>query len=229
MGLIKSAHVPTSAAAFSMRDVENAAKGILLRARQQAEALLAAAQQEAEAMKERGYGDGLEAGGRDGLAHGEAEGAKAGAQQALAEHKAEFAAAVNALSAAAAALDASRRDLEAAGLREVIALAAAIARRVTKRQGLLDPDVLTDNLREAMKIVGHAADVRIAIHPAQKAVLEATLPSLRLTWPQLGHVELVEDPALAPGGCRVFTARGCVDADLDAQLDRVIEELLPAD
>jgi flagellar biosynthesis/type III secretory pathway protein FliH len=181
MPLIKSANVPTTVAAFSMRDVENAAKGILLRARQQAEALLAAAQQEADAMREQAYAEGLAAGQRDGVAQGQEAGAAAGAGQALAEHQAQLTGVVTALTAAATELDAQRRDLEAAGLREVIELSAAIARRVTKRQGLIDPDVLTDNLREAMNLVAHAADVRVAIHPSQKATLDATLPALRLS------------------------------------------------
>jgi len=45
----------------------------------------------------------------------------------------------------------------------------------------------------------------------------------------MSHVELLEDAALSPGGCRIFTAGGCVDGDLDVQLDRVIAQLLPVD
>jgi flagellar assembly protein FliH len=162
------------------------------------------------------------------MAKGHQEGLAAGARQALAEHKAQLTQVVTALTAAAGELDASRRNLESDALREVVALACAIARRVTKRQGLIDPDVLADNLREAMKLVAHAVDVRIATHPAQKAVLESSLPQLKLTWPQLAHVQLIEDATLAPGGCRVFTVRGSIDADLDGQLDRVVDDLLPA-
>jgi flagellar assembly protein FliH len=227
MPLIKSAHVPPGAASFSMRDIENHAKAILLRAREQAEALLVAAQQEGEAIKQQAYAEGLDEGRRDGQAQGLQDGTAAGAQQALAEHKADFAQLLGTLATAAAELDASRRALESDGLREVVALSTAIARRVTKRQGLLDPEVLIANLTEAMKLVAHAADVRIAIHPDQKAVLDAALPALRLAWPELKHVELIDDAALAPGGCRIFTARGSIDADLGAQLDRVINDLLP--
>ena len=228
MGLIKSANVPAAAATFSMRDIENHAKAILLRARQQAEALLAEAQREAESLKAQAHAQGLTDGRRDGLAQGKQEGAKAGAAQALAEHKAQLTAAVNALVAASTQFNASRRDLEADGLKEVVALATAVARRVTKRQGLLDPEVLAGNLKEAMKLVAHAADVRIALHPSQRKVLEDTLPALRLTWPDLKHVELTDDPSIAPGGCRIFTARGQVDAELDGQLDRVVADLLPS-
>jgi len=39
--------------------------------------------------------------------------------------------------------------------------------------------------------------------------------------------EIVEDESIAPGGCRVFTSHGHVDADLQTQLDRVTMKLLP--
>jgi flagellar assembly protein FliH len=228
MAVIKSSNVPTTTSPFSLRDVENHAKAMLVRAREQAEALLAAAQQEGDVIRGQAYDEGLAEGRRDGRKQGELEGTKAGAQQALSEHQEQLATLVAALSSAAVEFDASRRELETAGLSEVVALSAAVARRVTKRQGAIDPDVLAENLKQAMKLVCHAADVRVAIHPKQKQVLEDTLPRLRMAWPQLKHLEIVADTSIAPGGCRIFTARGQVDGDLDAQLDRVINELLPA-
>ena len=39
---------------------------------------------------------------------------------------------------------------------------------------------------------------------------------------------VVEDAALAPGGCRVHTRGGKIDASLDAQLDRITADLMPA-
>jgi flagellar assembly protein FliH len=131
------------------------------------------------------------------------------------------------MGSAAAELQASRAELEAAALQEVVRLAIAIARRITKRQGVLDPQVLTANLEEAMKLVSDASDVRIAIHPNQRKTLDAALPQLGLSFPPLKHVEIVEDPAIAPGGCRVFTRNGQIDADLDVQLDRIVSDLLP--
>ena len=77
------------------------------------------------------------------------------------------------------------------------------------------------------KLVVKAADVRIAIHPSQRKTLDAALPRLALQWPSLSHVQIIEDPSIAPGGCRVFTEHGQVNADLDAQLDRIAGELLP--
>jgi flagellar assembly protein FliH len=227
MALIKANHAPATLQPFSMADVEAAAKRVLLRARQQAEQLLHDAQNEAEALKEQAKADGLCEGLELGRAEGLRLGTEAGHAQALAEHREQFTQTIAALSAAASELDAGRQRLEADGLREVVQLAAAIARRVTKRQGLIEPDVLAANVTEAMRLVIHAADVQIAVHPDQRATLVAALPHLRTEWPSLKHVDLVDDPTLSPGGCRIFARGGQVDADLDTQLDRVIADLLP--
>jgi flagellar biosynthesis/type III secretory pathway protein FliH len=69
--------------------------------------------------------------------------------------------------------------------------------------------------------------VRIAINPQQKQVLMDLLPQLRMQWPKISHIELIEDSAIAVGGCRVFTAQGEVDAELDRQIDRIAADLLP--
>jgi len=226
MGLIKSTAVP-AVSAFSMRDIENHAKTILLRARQQADQLLAAAQAEAEAMKTAARAEGLAQGQREGIALGTEQGRQAGQQQALAEHRAQLQQAMAALTIASAALDTSRADLEAAALADVVQLAIAIARRVTKRHGLIDPGVLAANLGEVMKMVINAADVRIAIHPSQRKTLDEALPQLQVKWPTLRHVQVIEDMSIEPGGCRVFTEQGEIEATLGGQLDRIAEELLP--
>ncbi|HWP41095.1 MAG TPA: FliH/SctL family protein, partial [Tepidisphaeraceae bacterium] len=135
---------------------------------------------------------------------------------------------IKALAAAAGELDAARRRLHADATTELIRLAVAIARRVTKLQGALDPSVLTANVAEAIRLVVQSNDVRIAVHPSQKQALAEVLPALKFQWPKLQHVELVEDATLSPGGCRIFTASGEIDADLDRQIDRVAADLLPA-
>lgn len=227
MGLIKSADAASAARPFSMKDVEDHARALIARAQQQAERLLAAAQAEAEqfkaAARAQGYAEGL-AQGREA---GRQEGLKAGRDQALAEQRNQLATLFNTLTVAATQLDASRRQLEAQAVRDVLELAIAIAQRVTKRQGQIDPQVAVANTQEAIKLVCHASDVRIAIHPSCRAALRDAMPRLQLQWPGLEHVELVEDAAIAPGGCRIYTAQGQIDGDLDVQLERIVKDLLP--
>ena len=229
MGLLKASSAPVGLTTFSMRDVEDQAKALLLRARHAAERLLAEAQREGAELKKAAHAQGLAEGRREGLAKGADDGRAAGLKQALEEHRAQLTQAVAALTEAASDLDASRGELEAAALEEVVSLAIAVARRVTKRQALIEPQALTDNLREAMRLVVGAGAVKVAIHPAQRHTLDAALPALRLDFPRLTHVEIVDDHSVEPGGCRVFAGGGQVDATLDEQLDRVVADLLPTE
>jgi len=227
MGIIRANSLPTAPRAFSMNDVEDVAKRVLLKAKLQAENLLAAAMEEAEQLKAAAR----EEGAREGFDHGHAEGVKhgleAGKQDAAKQHSAELKAVVKAFAAATADIEARRKELDAQALTGAVQLAIGIARRVTKREGLIDPAVLQANLAEAIKLSLNAGDLRVAVHPDQLAGLKAALPQLKMKIPAMKHVELLADPGVAPGGCRVYTRHGEVDADLDSQFDRVVADLLP--
>jgi flagellar assembly protein FliH len=227
MGVIKSTQAPLSLSPFSLADIEEAAKRIMARARQQAEKLLAQALHEAQRLKEEARVQGAQIGRREGQTAGLEEGKKTGHEQALSEHREKLSQAVKAASAIAAELDARRCEMEVAAVREVIDLAIAIGERVTKRIGTMDPQCVLANVAESLKLVVHAADLRIAVNPAQKATLAQELPRLKMEWPSLGHVELIDDAGVAPGGCRLLTHHGVIDADLDVQLRNIAAVLAP--
>src|SRR6185295_10233073 len=95
----------------------------------------------------------VEAEARDrGFAEGFAEGQAAGTEQAMRQQAAEVSKLLQTLESAARelneALQRQRRDL----LKDAVVLAAAIARKVTKRQAAIDPAVLEANLREAINL-----------------------------------------------------------------------------
>jgi flagellar assembly protein FliH len=228
MGLIKAESSTASAAApFSMADIEKQAHAIIVRAKSQAARILAEAARIGEEMKQQAQAQGIAEGTKLGFDEGMKRGQEAGHAQALDEHRAALTELVQALTVAANDLETSRRALESEASVDVLRLAVAIARKVSKRQGVADAQVLTTNVSEAMKLAVHASDVRIAVHPSQLKTLEDALPRLKLSWPTLQHVALVEDDSLAPGGCRIATGGGSIDADLDAQVDRIAADLMP--
>jgi flagellar assembly protein FliH len=227
MPVIKSNNAPVTLASFSMKDIEAQARTILLRAQARAEQMITEAQISAAELKENAVTDGIAEGRKEGIAKGTEDGKKIGQQLALNEHKKQLTDLVNALMTGSKELNASRKKLESEATAEVIKLAVAIARRVTKKYGELDPSILTANVAEAMKLVVQSTDIRIAIHPTQRAYLTSVLPQLKLQWPSLAHVTLTEDPAIKLGGCRIWAGAGEVNADLDTQVDRIAMELLP--
>lgn len=227
MPLIKAHLAPPTASLFSMKDIESQARAILVRAQRQAEQLLAEAQQQGEHVKEQARMEGFAEGRAEGLRKGREEGMKLGREQAFNEQKEALGTAAATLLKAAGEVDLHRRDLVATAVNEVIELAIAIADRVTKRMGALDPSVAVANITEALKLVVHSTDVRIIVHPSQKQAIEGLLPRLRMQWPKLQHVAIAEDAALAPGGVRVCSGGGEISADLDEQLERIAADLLP--
>ena len=230
MPVIKFANMPNSVATFSMTDIETHARSLLVRASQQAEQLLAAAQAEAEGIKKQAHADGravgLAEGKREGVAQGKAEGAAAGKQQAFDAEQATLVAATQTLSEMTTAFDAERGRIIARAESEVLPLALAIARKVTRRLGEIDPGVVEANVRDAVRLINGPHDLRITVHPDQHAVVDALLPRLQQQWPTLKHVSIFTDATVAAGGCVVNTAGGEIDADLNRQLDRLIEEIV---
>jgi flagellar assembly protein FliH len=227
MGLIKSANAPATLSPFSLKDVEEHARMILLRARGRAEQLLIEAQQEGEKIKAQAKIEGHAEGIKTGLAEGNVAGQKAGHQQALAQHSAALTEVVKALSSVSTQINATRHQLDEEAGNAVVRLAVCIARKVTKLEGERNPAVLSANVDAAARLVARATDVRLSLHPSQRQTLLAALPALQMQWPSLAHVELVDDPTLSPGGCRINTRGGVINADLDQQVDRIAQELLP--
>jgi flagellar assembly protein FliH len=228
MAVIKAEQAPATMSTFSMADIEKQAKLVLLGAKVRAERLLVAAQEEAEQIKREAHAQALVEGREAGIAEGLELGRRQGKDEALAAQGKELTELVGAMTRAVQELDAARLALESESKTAVIRLAIAIAERVTKRLGVVDPEVGVANVDEALRLVVHSADVRIAVHPSQKATLADVLPRIQAKWPALKHVELVEDATLAPGGCRIHSGGGEVDADLDLQLARITEELVPS-
>lgn len=228
MGLIKSNNAPASVLPFSMADIEQQARALLQQARQRAAQIIQQAHAEAMQIKSQAQAQALADGLKQGLLEGRERGRREGHDQAIEENRQALQSLIAHLTEACQQLEQSRKQLESDVVRELIALAVAIARRVSKRLGEVDPQTVVENVAQAVKLVVHAHTVRIAIHPSQRATLDDALPHLRLSWPKLEHVELVDDPTLSPGGCRVFTgAGGEIDATLETQIERIAHELVP--
>ena len=223
MALIKSSKTPDSVVRFSLPDLEEQARARIARAQEEADRIIADASTRAAGIESAAREQGQAAGWQQGRSDGH----DSGAIEALDQHAGRLREVIATFNAAAAALDEFRAQVEAAATRDAVELALAIAARITKRQGAIDPDVLLENVTAALNVVGRTGVTRVAVHPSQRAALGEILPQLQLDSPSVRHAEIVDDAAILPGGCRVFTSHGHVDADLQTQLDRVTMKLLP--
>ena len=231
MGILKAGEVESSTAAaagrivkLELRDFEAQAHAALDAAQREASRIVADAQAQREAIQVEACEQGRAEGFRQGFEHG----SDLAREEAMERYEQELTLLMNALTSATASLDLARRQIEPAALADAVELAIAIAERVTRRRGLIDPAVLRENVRAAMQLTSRsAAGIRIAIHPSQSATLAEMRSALQMEFPQLAGAEILEDSQIDPGGCRIHTARGRIDADLKSQLDRIASKLLP--
>ena len=229
--------------AFHFDDVAREARDLVAVARKQADALTAAARadadaahREAQAMREAARREvdairesarkaGFSAGHEEGMKKGTDEGraaALAAAQREFAQSSAQLAAAFR---AGVDAIERGQAEWQAVARRDLAELALAIARRVVRHVGERDREVVLANLEEAVRLVGTRSDVTIAVHPADAEaarIFAQSLIDLKEHWE---HVQVVEEPEVSRGGCRIQWGSGSVDAGLETQLDRIEAEL----
>jgi flagellar assembly protein FliH len=102
-------------------------------------------------------------------------------------------------------------------------LAVAIARQLLRRELKVDPSQVIAVVRETVGLLPAAArDVRVIVHPEDAALIREKLvtPQTQNAW------QLVEDPMLARGDCRVATDTALIDARVENRLAAAIATLL---
>ena len=104
-------------------------------------------------------------------------------------------------------------------------LAAAIARRVIRRELSESPEITIELVREALQLALGSGQIRLHLHPQDYESLDQGIEQVAATIANLAPTDIVPDPSISPGTCRVVTEFGVVDQTIDAQLERIEEEL----
>jgi len=106
---------------------------------------------------------------------------------------------------------------------EVVQLALAIARKILHREAQLDPGVLAGIVRITLEKLDTSTKVNLHVHPTETADWRLYFASQMEGVPA---PEVHEDPAIAPGECRIETSLGSTEIGLQAQLKEIETGLL---
>ena len=104
-------------------------------------------------------------------------------------------------------------------------LAAAVAKRLIRRELSQTPEITLTLIREALELAAGSSHLRIHMNPADHQTLGPQVETLIAELSSLGSTELVADPEISRGGCRVETRFGVINQQFEAQLARIEEEL----
>lgn len=104
-------------------------------------------------------------------------------------------------------------------------VSAAIAQRLIRRELTRHPEITLTLIREALELAAGSSQVRIHLNPADHKEIGQRAEALIKELSTLTTAELLADPEVTPGGCRVETRFGIIDQQFEAQLKRIEEEL----
>jgi flagellar assembly protein FliH len=202
-----------AATAFNYEDLTNQAKRSLdaLRAEAVKEAarIVAKAQQEAEAIRRQAEQQGRQA-------------AIDAARQLMQQELQTLLPALRqVISEIQHAKQAWLRHWEAAAVH----VAAAIAKRVIRRELSQSPQIALTLIREALELAAGNAQLRIRVNPEDYKLLGDDVDVLVHEMSGLAQIEVIADAEISRGGCRVETRFGLIDEQIEEQLRRIEEEL----
>ncbi|MCC6207683.1 MAG: flagellar assembly protein FliH [Gammaproteobacteria bacterium] len=161
-----------------------------------------------EEIQQQAYEEGFELGRREGLEKG----------AALAKEKTDRIEAVLNL------LSRPLHQLDEGVVEEVTSLALTIARQIIRRELTTDPGQIVAVVQRAAAILPIASrNVRLFVNPADAETLRENLAALH---GEESGWKILEDPALARGGCRLETDHSRIDASIERQFTAIAAELL---
>ena len=104
-------------------------------------------------------------------------------------------------------------------------VAVAIAERVVRRELAAAPEITMALVREALELAAGSAELVLRLNPEDFNLLGDQAQRMAAELTRLGKVDVVADPAITKGGCRVDTRHGTIDQQLEVQLARIEAEL----
>ena len=212
---------------LDLGDLRRQGEQLKRRAQAEADRILAEARAEAARLTADADAVGRQAGRGRGLAEGLAQGRREGHAEALQQVAERLEALQAAWAAAIERWEQDRRGMVLDARQSLLELALAVAEKIVRRMPAVDPSVVVEQVAAAVEHVIRPGDIAVRVHPDDRALVEEALPGIAHACAAAEHIRLRDDAGVGRGGCVVTTGRGCIDATLERQLDRLVAALLP--
>jgi len=205
--------IAAQATPFNFEDMAERARAYLEGVRKQALQIVTEAQKEATAIRKRA----------------EVEGRKAGTEHAehviRSELEKNLTTVLPALREAVSQIRQARQTFLAEWEKNLLNLAGAIAIKLVRQAVIETPQIAVPLIRETLELAAKAPKVRIRLHPDDEKALRPVVTQILQELSMAAVGEVVPDPAITRGGCRVETEFGSIDQQFERQVQRIIEEM----
>lgn len=212
---------PADAWASLMDKASAQAEEIVNRARASADEITRQAQLSGEQIKQEAYQSGFEKGSQAGSDAGYLEGMAKADEEAVTIR----AQAAEVLAQA----ETIRRQTLSAMEQEIVDLAREIAKKLLSAQLTLEPGMVLQTAVESLRLVADRLNVVLYINPVELELVERRKGELLGILPARAQLQVVADPSVQPGGCKVETEQGWVDATMETRWEELTKALYGRD
>lgn len=130
-----------------------------------------------------------------------------------------------ALAAAAEELSRLRESLARNSHQDMLRLVLAISEQIIRREVAADPKVILTIIETALQASIRTDQYRILINPVDLENVTRQKPLFLASISGLKNLSIETDPAISPGGCRIDSELGAVDATIETQLEAIQQAL----
>ncbi|GAB4275849.1 MAG: hypothetical protein Kow0029_17270 [Candidatus Rifleibacteriota bacterium] len=197
---------------------KESARSIIESAKTEAEAIRKAAKLEAETIKDKAYKEGFAIGEEKGIAKGE--------EQGLHEARLDWQNLMKETEMLINELQTSRIGILKASEEEMLRLVIAFAKSVIKVEPMAQPDIILKNIDQAINKIADVDKITMRINMKDKAMCQAHKDAFMSKLSSIAELKIVEDPTLTPGGIKIETGVGTIDATIESQANELEKALI---
>jgi flagellar biosynthesis/type III secretory pathway protein FliH len=216
----------TKAIVLNLRDLAAQARDIILDSRKEAAAILTAAKAQALEIKS----EAAEAGHAEGYARGLAQGTAKGAAQAQADAQAHIhaqtAGLVDLTNAIVAQLAAAKDQALAHMRHDMLNLSLQLASKIVGQVAVSDIGAARANLEKVLQLCSGSGEIVLKVNPGQLRRLQEHCDDLTEALAVQGAVRLLGDESVGPGGVKLISGSGEIDATIETQLANLAKGLV---
>ncbi len=207
-------------AANTLKIAKEAAASIMESAKAEAEAIKKTIKIEEESVKEKAY--------KEGYFLGEEKGIEAGEEQGRHEAELDFKSLMQEADMLIKEIQSSRAGILKSAEEDMIKLVSAFAKAILKTEPQFDRKIVLNNLDAALAKLSQTEKLTVRINIKDKAMCKDHKDKFMTKLTGKPELEIVEDPGLLPGGIRLETSSGAIDATIETQTAKLEEALFEA-
>ncbi|MDA0834593.1 MAG: FliH/SctL family protein [Planctomycetota bacterium] len=213
--------------AFNFEDLKEKGESYVVQVREQGRKILDEATEEAERLRVDAQKIGYMKGREQAFAEIEIEVHRRASELAQTEIDRRWQNTLPALENLVKGVAREKENWIAHWERTAVKLSVAIAERIIRRTIDADGEVSLEMIRETLQLASGQPEITVNIHPADIEGLGNEIEQIQRLISPVGPIHFIPDAKCSRGGCQIRTINGSIDARLETQLNRILDELIP--